>query len=502
MIKSADSILTNSSLCHNQENKCVLKFTNVLAAELLDELANALGRPFDPALPNWVLLLAKPLNVLYRIETPKTYLHTTDFWGVESFEITGLATRTTAHFSTCRVHRFAPKAYHVDDQSHLQAELVEIIRNGVHQPNLATRSNSDWHKYAFRTLGFPFREGHAPSGASLPNDRSQIFTQWDNAHPEKQTVYSAFSRQLSNNVTTQGTGFTGFPRFGSDENGRLIHEELQSISNGEIEVVANKVAGGQVWKWLWRGIDFLNVADFGRGIQSAMGQVGWLMPTEGGDRGSFGSPIVQFHAEDAKTHYSNCIPLEWNPDDYFFGDRHHPVFIDGIEFARRVQLSPDIPLPQGMKDRVASYTTYLNLAYELNSGSIEVPTGYLQSKYDHCWLIDVKTTPHNTAHYLGQNQTASYSHSGAVILANTNDGANPGGRAMAVYGVQRSDGGSVNGFSLWCNLGDTKKWSATADSPFQRGTNTFRTFIVTGTVNEVVEIVWKMIDARVGFGNN
>lgn len=100
---------------------------------------------------------------------------------------------------------------------------------------------------------------------------------------------------------------------------------LTSISSGNLSMQLNRKAGGAVWSCVYNGVEFLNRADYGRLLQSAMfthpgsyrmsnytAQPVVCNPTEAGfawynPNRSYGSPLVSFSAA-GNTASTTCVP--------------------------------------------------------------------------------------------------------------------------------------------------------------------------------------------------
>jgi hypothetical protein len=120
----------------------------------------------------------------------------------------------------------------------------------------------------------------------------------------------------------------GYPRYGN------LESSLLTISNSDVAISSNVVAGGCVWQWTWNGIQFINIHDFGREMQSSVSWFNgsqWEDPTEAGDGNSCaqtslteyyltpqdrqGSPLVTAY-NSGSSQTTACVPLDFNPQNW------------------------------------------------------------------------------------------------------------------------------------------------------------------------------------------
>ena len=300
---------------------------------------------------------------------------------------------------------------------------------------------------------------------------------------------------------------------------RPVRRELLPLTAGGVTVKSNPAAGGTVWSWVWNGIEYINTYDFGREMQSSLfpRDAKNSNPTEAGDAFSrrpdrIGSPVHSL-ANRGNTQSSRAIPLEFNPQNFGGAPREPVVWKD-------VLMGKDLTLNFRNLGAVGEYSTYIKVPNSLPQAEIEIPSIYLRGNFNVYWTYDAAKkelkpvsdqVPDGCATKPPKGygfKTFSY---GGVIIS---DGTDPSrSHAMGIYGVNRSQGGSVNYFTLWnitkaaeCHQtpgngpGDfsTSKLAAVfGPDNVSAGENTYRTWVMSGSINDVTSYMRSLYAAGV-----
>jgi len=298
-------------------------------------------------------------------------------------------------------------------------------------------------------------------------------------------------------------GVYGYQRYGNS------NESVLSLSAGGVSIQSNLVAGGALWRWYWNGVQFVNHHDYGREIQSAFFFNGGASnPTEAGDGLSGpdiapgmhqGSPVLMAENSDS-TQITRAIPLEWNYGRYGGGANHPLIWGD-------MNLGKDITLNFDNLGPVARYTTHISLPTSIR-GVLELPTPYLCGTFSRFWTYDAETNRLSDVTGKVPNgctapQTAHYSFApkfGGVIASDSS-----GAHAMGEYGVNTSQGGSVDSFAIYRFLCDgdgtsetsydTVKLDAVKSAVFPAGESTYTTYLMTDTVRNVATHMAQLFQA-------
>lgn len=282
-------------------------------------------------------------------------------------------------------------------------------------------------------------------------------------------------------------------------------------------VDSNLDAGGAISSWTYRGVQYVNGYDYGRQIQSSLfahrdgsTYAYDYNPTEAGDEWSnvlldpdlrHGSPLASASTTGARQS-TRAIPLEWSPLRISpAGEAWTPVLYQDVRIGK------DLTLDAFGMSGVARYRTVLSLPQALD-GSLEIPTTYLRGEFSTYYGVDAVAglaTPlvpedfdpsiRQTTDGLNYVPTSGR---GGVVAATID-----GGHAMGIYGVTTSAGGPVSTFAVhdfvpnaaWQQVPgfgngphdfSTSKLRAMRTGSFPAGTTTYETYIVTGTLDEVV----------------
>lgn len=301
----------------------------------------------------------------------------------------------------------------------------------------------------------------------------------------------------------------------------LRSSSLRSLTAGGITIRSNPAAGGSVWSWVWNGIEFINTWDLGREMQSSLfpGDAKNSNPTEAGDAFSRradrkGSPLYSL-SNRGNTQSSRAIPLEFNPQN-FGGAPGHPVVW------KDVLMGKDLTLNFNNLGPVGQYSTYvkLDIPKSLPKAQVEIPSIYVPGKFNVYWTYDAAKqtlTPVSAQVPDGcaTKPPKGYSYKtfgfGGVIVSDGTDVSTA--HAMAIYGVNRSEGGSVNYFTLWnlTKVAECKQKPGTGPGDFSTsklaavygpdtvsaGENTYRTWVMTGSINNVTSYMRSLYAKRV-----
>jgi hypothetical protein len=264
---------------------------------------------------------------------------------------------------------------------------------------------------------------------------------------------------------------------------------------------------------VWNGIEFVNVRDYGREIQSSIGLLDRRQggnPTEAGNRYSdsdllsqptaaIGSACVlatnDLTTPSSPTQRTLAIPLEWNPDQ-FGGGRTHPII------HREFQLGKEITLNYAGLGSVAEYKTVVIAQRRVSKASVEIPAVYLRGDLTVIELYDALAHMSITLPVPINRVSGTIPPSGwGGLIAS----ASSGELAFGVYGVSSSQSGSIKGAGSGFQYGrfvdrneqapyartahTTTKISALAVGHLNAGRNVFRTFLISGTRSEVKRVM-------------
>ena len=300
---------------------------------------------------------------------------------------------------------------------------------------------------------------------------------------------------------------------------RAAGKSLLTLRAGGVTVKSNPAAGGTVWSWVWNGIEFINTWDFGREMQSALfpGDPKGSNPTEAGDAFSrrpdrIGSPVDSL-SNRGNTQRSRAIPLEFNPQK-FGGAPGEPIVWKDIRMGK------DLTLNFNNLGPVAHYSTYLKIPSSLPKAQVEIPAVYLRGIFNVYWTYDAaKQTltpvsdqvPDGCATKPPKGFSYQKFDFGGVIVSDGTDQSTA--HAFGIYGVNRSQGGSVNYFTLWnitkateCkfppgtgpgDFSNSKLAAVYGPDTVPSGENTYHTWVMTGTVKNVTSYMRSLYEAHV-----
>jgi hypothetical protein len=268
---------------------------------------------------------------------------------------------------------------------------------------------------------------------------------------------------------------------------------LGASANG-VTAEINKVAGGAVWSWTWKGRQFINTHDYGREMQMSLFYKRHN-PTQAGDgfygdlADMHGSPLVSSSAA-AGVIKTASHPLEWNPR-WFGAARDQLAIYTDVLFGTKIDL--------GFKPGVAAFTTSYTLPNTLPSDTTqgEIPTAYLLAAFDSYYTVDAKTKSTTQVYPASCSSSGNVgwvppSGYGGVIIATKS-----GGDALGVYSKMDTIGGPTDYFTLWnfiaCN--QTSKFSAVHTNGWPAGTASYTTYILTGRLATVESNMYALYTA-------
>ena len=323
------------------------------------------------------------------------------------------------------------------------------------------------------------------------------------------------------------------------------------LSAAGITIAANPNWGGQLVKWEWNGIQFINNYDAGRQIQvglfvSQNNVTDWslypgyirravdptsyfLAPTSGGDGQRNGSPCITLTNDTSNprspSQTSECLPLEFFGENYG-GDDSHPVVYRDMPVSRTLTLNCQ---PDGVNRNwpVAEFVSRVTLPNPVAGVAIQAPYGALRAAFRNFWKYDPGTDRqpvrvYPVPEYQGAQKVAFYVNTdlmvdpvdgitplpanrsgyGGLIVADSADPAT--NNAFGIFavgdGARKADGSSAGGtidqLNVWdksfTNPPDAAEFSldtveieASANGDLPAGTTAVKTYVMSGTVNEI-----------------
>lgn len=303
---------------------------------------------------------------------------------------------------------------------------------------------------------------------------------------------------------------------------------LLSLSYGDITIASNQSAGGIVWSWKYKGVEFLNDGGtYGGSMQAAafidpmtdansqFGGKAVINPTEAGASGFgpdglTGSTLYSQGAQtllcynSGLTQISQSVPLDYIPVD-FQGD----FDTQAVEWSD-LRMGKDVTLNWNGHPKIARYETIFYFPTQLlqqvyyqnpHSPHIVIPSIFVRRNFNQFWAC----------HFTGPNvypYACDLKWQLAMPPENTSYGADcpngdrpalivtdpTTGKSMGVYMPSRSVGGSTDSYSWWnFNHGTGTDWDSYAIMPGRSIKNdtpgnwqSYRVFIVCGdSVDEV-----------------
>jgi hypothetical protein len=309
---------------------------------------------------------------------------------------------------------------------------------------------------------------------------------------------------LAGYVTSAKALGCGYPRYGT------AGEDLLTTTAGGVTVSSNRVAGGAVWRWTYRGVQYVNTYDYGRQIQTAI-FIDHANPTEAGDGlGDSGNPAdlqgspLLAASSGPTTQSTRAAPLEFSitrPDG--------PAVYEGI------QVGKDLTLDFHGMGPVVQYDTVLTTSQRLQGDwqTYIDNVAYLRASFRRYFTYDAAdpgSPPREV--FPGDYDLAGVvyrppSGFGGVMIAD-----DPLEHAMGMYAISATlPGGTIDGFGVWKYFGDfagegtddseasgrTSAMDAHSLRPVPPGTTVYRTWIITGTVEEVAALMTELYEAGV-----
>jgi hypothetical protein len=285
---------------------------------------------------------------------------------------------------------------------------------------------------------------------------------------------------------------------------------LDRMTAGGVAIASNPAAGCALWSWVWNGVEFINVRDYGREIQSSIALLDRTKggnPTEAGNRHSDASLLARGElpkgskcvlnqmdtttSAAAPVQRTLSVPLEWDPDA-FGGSRDKPIPYNDFKLGKELALNF-----AGMGP-VAEYRTVVLSRTRIAKAAVEIPAIYLRGDLTVVELYDARSKTARRLRVPKNRMDGVYPDSGWGGLIACNES---GTFAFGIYGVLTSHGGSVTGPGAGFQYGrfvdpaekasfgsdshTTTKINALAVGPLISGRNVFRVFLMTGTRAEV-----------------
>ncbi|MEN8255277.1 MAG: hypothetical protein ABFR33_07385 [Verrucomicrobiota bacterium] len=357
----------------------------------------------------------------------------------------------------------------------------------------------------------PSNDPNEGSGVGYSHDGRMAYLYPDGNRPGTEQVARAYNSGTGDHaIVRPGESLPGYflevmsgyayPRYGEQNESRL------ELTGGGVVIGSNRSAGGALWSWSHNGKEFVNTRDYGRQIQSAYfdpsyadsaGLFGLINPTEAGSMHTDvsvdvgrrqGSPLVSAQ-NNGLVQSTRCVPVEWTPQN-FGGGPDNPVLWWNMV------LGKDIILDYNGMGAVVKYETILVPPADSANSQFEIPTGYLTAEFNRFYTYDAVSQDLNEVFPVGWSMVpvsfAPVSGFGGVIIANATLT-----HAMGIYGVLRSEGGSVDYFTLWnFTTGtpdfdpydpNTTKWSAVYGPGSVTGGLEYRftTWLMSGSLAEV-----------------
>jgi hypothetical protein len=337
-----------------------------------------------------------------------------------------------------------------------------------------------------RTLGYAYTNSAAVPGLSRLVRTYRSATGDHGTRSNNEPVMSGFTDEPLNAY--------GWSRYNNQ------NTSLLSTSAGGVTVSSNKVAGGAVWHWWHNGTQYINNVDYGRQMQAALFFKDGTRPhnpTEAGDAYSFqGLPVHQRHGSPLAGAWTftngqstRAVPLDWDVWQTPGGNQDRPVIW------RQLVLGKDLTLNHNNLGPVAKYTTVVSAPAAMTVDLLHMPVAFLRADFNRYYAYD----PSRAAGSRLSTRTPpacddrgdywSDQNFGGPIVA-TADGS----RAMGIYAVHRSHGGSATGYALHdqrCGSpgGELDPGTSALQAAFvgtiPAGTSYYNAYVMTGTLAEV-----------------
>ncbi len=189
---------------------------------------------------------------------------------------------------------------------------------------------------------------------------------------------------------------------------------FSTVTHGATRVESNRVAGGAVWHWFYKGVQYINTYDYGRLMQATLfydtskrpgggcnvSGNPYVNPTEAGDGTSgchslesadwFGSPLKSDTlSADGLTHSTRAIPIDFNPPLAGCDAPNYPrLFKDMV-------LGKDLTLGFNGWDNVSRYVTVVTLPKPIPGSdlvALEMPTAYTAGSFNQFYTVDLSAS--------------------------------------------------------------------------------------------------------------
>jgi hypothetical protein len=296
----------------------------------------------------------------------------------------------------------------------------------------------------------------------------------------------------------------GYPRYGT------AGEDLLTTIAGGVTVSSNRVAGGSVWRWTHRGVQYVNTYDYGREIQGAIFIDHWN-PTEAGDglgesqhpADIHGSPLLS-ESSGPTTQSTRAAPLEFSVNR-----------TDAPSVWKDISLGKDLTLDFMGMGPVVQYDTVVTTSRTLVGDwqtYISAPAVFVRPVFRRYFTYDAAAPASSPQEVFPRDwdvagvQYRPPSGIGGVVVADDTLE-----HAMGLYAVCTTvPGGTIEDFSMAKyfteatgpqdeseNAPGTTGMDAHSQQPIRAGTTRYRTWIITGTLAEVAALMTDLYEANV-----
>ncbi len=238
-------------------------------------------------------------------------------------------------------------------------------------------------------------------------------------------------------------------------------------------------------------------------MQASLNLGGGALPTEGSDKLGHnikafvrGSPLYDepenIIKENYKQQITKSIPLEWHWD--VFSDsvqQNMPLTVIYKDFylGKKITIdNEDLNLGEysHLKYQVIDYETLFYTPVALSETHIEIPTGYLPPNFNRFFEINAEQTNLDLALnkvHINVDESQQYNAFGNTTKA--------GGIVISTSDLNYAMGVYINYnkcpntyFRNW-KFGNCSKWSAGYYGKFEKGLNSFRSYVIVGTLDDV-----------------
>lgn len=394
------------------------------------------------------------------------------------------------------------QVYYIPNNLSVNENRDPIFRLYNGYQHMASPRRSEGEYVSEGQLGFAWNLNNAPDGTE------KIFRMYNPSNDDHAITSS--SSEVEYPVREYFNNLYAYPRYSQ------ANKAIECVVGESVELCSNKRAGGTVWSLTWNGRNFVNVLDYGRQIQSSLGQLGPSsvfdsLPTEGGDNANahlspvywHGSPVALFETT-PKSQKTRAIPTEWKYSNFGGGD-HRPVVYPNWKLGKNVYLDHNsIELGEAynyLSSQVIIYDTVLELPRQLGDStwqpSLEIPTGYIDNgtgNFNRFFTIDASVNNLNEALIEVDDSDFSLSAPGVKhyqsnlevggVVVSTDNLSHAIGvyRNNEIYDIPNNNGFVY--YTLW-KFGNTNKWSVAYKGILNKGENIFRTYILVGSLDDV-----------------